>query len=63
MEFLKNCNDLQIYRVRKTWGNIASQKGVFFILDNAVMTAKKYGCNVYDNKKKCVWNYKEEYYV
>ena len=57
---MKNCNDVELYRVRKSWNNIASQKGVFFILENAVRAAKKYSCNVYDNDKNCVWNYKEE---
>lgn len=57
---MENFNDLEIYRVRKSWDNIASQKGVFFILENAVKTAKKFGCNVYNNKKNCVWNFKEE---
>ena len=63
MKFLKNCNDAELYRVRKSWNDIASQKGVYFLLENAIETAKKYGCNVYDNKKNCVWNYKEENYV
>ena len=63
MRFLGNSNDLELYRIRKSWSNIASQKGVFFIFENAVKTARKFGCNVYDNKKNCVWNYKEENYV
>lgn len=52
--------DIEIYRVRKSWFDFKSQVGTFFILENAVKAAKKYKCNVYNSKKECVWNYKEE---
>ena len=52
--------DIKIYRVRSSWGDIKSQTGAFLLFENAVEAAKKSGQNVYDNKKQCVWNYKEE---
>mgnify|MGYP003305921600 CR=1 FL=1 len=57
---MKNYNDIELFRVRKSWFDIASQVGAFFILENAVEAAKESGCNVYNSKKECVWNYKEE---
>lgn len=51
--------NMVIYRVRKEFDDIKSQKGAFFILENAIQTAKRYGCNVYDNNKNCIWNFKE----
>ena len=60
---VKSFSDLQIYRVRKSWLNIKSQVGTFFILQNAINAAKKYKCNVYNDKKECVWEFKEENYV
>ena len=53
-------NDINIFRVRKTWEDIASQKGAFFILENAIKVAKNTKLNIYNSKKECVWNYKEE---
>lgn len=47
-----------IYRVRKSAQNLKSQKGAFFIFENAVNVAKRTKCNVYDNERNCVWNYK-----
>ncbi len=56
-----NCKyDFEVFRVRKSWDNIASQKGAFLIFENAKKVAKKYRCNIYNNKKECVWNFKEE---
>ena len=52
--------DVEIYRVRKSWLDFKSQVGTYFIFDNAVTAAKANKCNVYDGKKECVWNYKEE---
>lgn len=52
--------DIKIFRVRSSWDDIKSQTGAFLLLENAVEVAKKSGQNVYDNKKQCVWNYKEE---
>ena len=52
--------DITIYRVRENWNDIKTQAGAFYIFENAVEVARKSGLNVYDNKKHCVWNYKEE---
>ncbi len=52
--------DVKIFRVRNAWDDIKSQSGAFFIFENAVEAAKKSKQNVYDNLKRCVWNYKEE---
>ncbi len=58
---MKTCfYDIKIYRVRKNWDDIKSGAGAFFIFENAVRVAKETGCNVYNNKKQCVWNYKQE---
>lgn len=57
-----NCNgDVPLFRVRKSWKDIASQKGAFFILENAVKIAKQNGCNVYNNNKECVFSFKKEF--
>lgn len=50
---------MEIYRVRKTWEDIASQVGAFLIFENAVRVAKRKKCNIYTGDKICVWNYKE----
>lgn len=52
--------DVQLFRVRSSWDDIKSQSGAFFIFENALEAAKKSKQNVYDNSKRCVWNYKEE---
>lgn len=52
--------DVKLFRVRSSWEDIKSQSGAFFIFENAVEAAKKAGQNVYDNYKRCVWNFKEE---
>ncbi len=54
-------NDIEIFRVRKSFYNIKSQKGAFFILENAIITAQKHKCNVYNNKKECVWEYRRKF--
>ena len=51
---------MEIYRVRKQSDDIASQKGAFFFLENAIKIAKKTKCNVYNNNKICVWKYGRE---
>lgn len=53
-------NERQFFRVRRSWEDIKSQKGAFLILENAISLAKKTKCNIYNNQKECVWNYKEE---
>ncbi len=55
-----NCNDIEIFRVRKSWNDFKNQAGAFFILENAIQHAKKTKQNVYNHKKECVYNYKEE---
>lgn len=57
---MEKTNGVQLFRVRKSWLNIASQVGAYFIFENAVKAAEKSGCNVYNGAKQCVWNYKEE---
>lgn len=51
---------MEIYRVRKSFDNIKSQKGAYFILENAIERARKTKCNVYDGNKNCVWLYFDE---
>ena len=58
---MKTClYDLRLFRVRNSFDDIKSQTGVFYIFENAVEAAKKSRQNVYNHKKECVWNYKEE---
>lgn len=57
---MKTQDDIELFRVRKSWLDIASQVGAFLLFENAVDAAKKSECNVYNSKKKCVWNYREE---
>ena len=51
--------NFEIFRVRKSAHDIKSQKGAYFILENAVLRAKKTKCNVYDNNLKCVFKFCE----
>ncbi len=48
---------MEIYRVRKSFEDIKSQRGAFFLLENAIKKASETGCSVYDGNKKCVWEY------
>lgn len=48
---------MEIYRVRKSFEDIKSQQGAFFILENAIDKAKKTKCNVYDGNKKCIFKF------
>ena len=57
---MKTQDDIEPFRVRKSWVDIASQVGAFFLLENAVDAARKSECNVYNSKRKCVWSYTEE---
>lgn len=43
------CREITIFRVRKNFSDIKSQKGAFFIFEAAVKTAIKFGLNVYGN--------------
>lgn len=46
----------ELYRVRKSWGDIKSQAGAFENLSNAKKLANSTGLNVYDNSGKCVYS-------
>lgn len=47
----------ELYRVRKSWGDAASQKGAYSIKENAIAECKKHsGYNVYDSKGNCVYS-------
>jgi len=52
-------NEITIFRVRKSPNNLRSQKGAYFIFENAVKRAIKTKCNIYDNNKNCLWQYKK----
>lgn len=46
----------EMYRVRKTWSDEASQKGAFHVLDNAIQCANENpGYSVYDSKGKSIY--------
>ena len=53
-------SDIKLFRVRKEWNDIKSQAGAFLLFENALEVAKKSKLNIYNHKKECVWNYKEE---
>ena len=47
----------ELYRVRKTWADAASQKGAYSIKENAIAECKKHsGYNVYDSNGNCVYS-------
>ena len=47
----------ELYRVRKSWGDAASQKGAYSIKENAIAECKKHsGYNVYDSNGNCVYS-------
>lgn len=49
-------DEINIYRVRKSFRDIKSQKGAFFTLLAAVERAKQTGLNVYNNKGKKIFS-------
>ncbi len=49
-------SEITIYRVRKSFKDIKSQKGAFFLFETAVKVAEKYRLNVYDNEGKLLYN-------
>lgn len=51
---------IKIFRVRKSFADLRSQKGAYFILENAIVRAKKTKCNVYDEMGNCVFEYEKE---
>lgn len=50
--------EITIYRVRKSFQDIKSQKGAFLIFETAVKIAQKYQLNVYDNEGKLLYKAK-----
>lgn len=51
----KSASVHQIYRVRKSWSDVASQKGAFSKLSNAKSLADRHGYNVYNSNGKVVY--------
>ncbi len=47
---------MKYYTVRKSAEDIKSQKGAFFMLENAIAKACKTNRNVYDQDKNCIWS-------
>jgi len=43
-------NGIRLYRVRKSFRDFKSQKGVFFTFSAAVKAAEKWELNVYNNE-------------
>ena len=48
--------EITIYRVRKSFRDIKSQKGAFFLFASAVKCAQKHLLNLYDNKGKILFS-------
>ena len=48
--------EITIYRVRKSFSNIKSQKGAFFLFASAVKCAEKHRLNVYVNRGKLLFS-------
>ena len=47
--------EITIFRVRKSFEDIKSQKGTFLIFETAVKTAKQNRLNVYNNEGKLLY--------
>lgn len=56
---MEQTSDFNIYRVRKSWDDIKSQKGAYFMLETAIKRAFLTKRNVYDSNKTCVWEYRK----
>ena len=52
-------SEITIYRVRKSFGDIKSQKGAYFLFETAVKVAKKHRLNVYDNEGNLLYKHKK----
>ena len=54
---MKNREELSLtlFRVRKSFFDIASSKGTFFLLETAVKTARENGLHVYNKDGKQLW--------
>lgn len=51
--------EINIYRVRKSFENIKSQKGAYFRFDVAVKVADKYRLNVYDGRGRLLYKHEK----
>ena len=51
-------NEITIYRVRRSFKDIKSQRGAFFIFETAVKIARKYRLNVYGNSGQLLYSSK-----
>lgn len=49
----------EIYRVRSSWEDTASQIGAYRILNNAIKVAQKNKLNVYNKSGRCIWEYRK----
>ncbi len=47
--------EITIYRVRKSFDDIKSQKGAFLIFETAARMAEKHELNVYNNEGKLIY--------
>lgn len=47
--------EINIYRVRKTFNDIKSQKGAFLLFEAAVKCAEREGLNVFDGDGKLLY--------
>jgi len=54
-EGMKMQKEINIFRVRKSFGDIKSQMGAFFTFEAAAKTAEKYKLNVYDGGGKLIF--------
>lgn len=52
-------SEITIYRVRKSFQNLKSQKGAYFLFETAVKIAKKHRLNVYDNEGNLLYKHKK----
>jgi hypothetical protein len=59
VESRPNSQANEMYRVRKTWGDAASQKGAYTVLKNAIDCCEKAGpgYHVFDSKGNIVYSY------
>lgn len=48
--------EITIYRVRKSFRDIKSQKGAFLLFASAVKCAEKHRLNVYDDKGRILFS-------
>ncbi len=51
--------EINIYRVRKSFDDIKSQRGAYLLFEAAVKSAQKYKLNVYNNDGRLLYKYKK----